>query len=121
MNKADAEEVRAQFVDSFNEDAALEFFTAEELKASQISLSCIEAWLVDEISDYSMEVSHDLYDEENKCLVRCFWFSKGMEDTYICMTDQSFIKAISPDFPMDLLVQVATAIGNMRQAIDDGE
>tara|TARA_B100000003_G_scaffold129839_1_gene116395 strand:+ start:180 stop:602 length:423 start_codon:yes stop_codon:yes gene_type:complete len=126
MEKALADELKAEFISSdieaANQSNALDFMSEEELEGELEMLNCFETWLEAFISDFALDCSHTLIDEDDKEMVRSYWFSKGMEDTFVCINPRFQIKGFDPDIPLPLLSQVAEHLDKLQTMLtSDGE
>ena len=123
MEKAYADEMKAEFVSSekeaSNKKSALEFMSEEELEDVLEILQRFGDWLEEYISDYALDCSHTLIDEESEDIVRTYWFSKGMEDTFVVLNPSFQIKGFDPDIPLPLLAQVAESIERLRTMLTE--
>ena len=121
MEKALADELKAEFISSEIEEAnyasALNFVSEEELEDELEILNCFETWLEAFISDYALDCSHSLINEEEEEMVRSYWFSRGMEDTFVVLNPSFQIKGFDPDIPLPLLSQIADQIENLRTMV----
>ena len=126
MEKALADELKAEFISSdieaANQSNALDLMSAEELEGELELLNCVETWLEVFIADYALDCSHTLIDEDEKEMVRAYWFSKGMEDTFVCINPRFQIKGFDADIPLLLLSQVAEHLEKLRTMLtSEGE
>jgi len=130
MEKAYADEMKAEFVSSekeaSNKKSALEFMSEEELEDALEILQRFGDWLEEYISDYALDCSHTLIDEESEDIVRTYWFSKGMEDTFVVLNASFQIRGFDPDIPLPLLAQVAEGLDELKTKVleiiaDEGE
>ena len=118
MEKALADELKAEFISSdieaANQSNALDLMSEEELEDELEILNCFETWLEVFISDFALDCSHTLIDEDEKEMVRAYWFSKGMEDTFVCINPRFQIKGFDSDIPLLLLSQVAEHLDKLQ-------
>lgn len=115
MKKEDADLVKAEYSESTCSELVLEFMEKEDVQKNEFVLDFLETHLQASISDYSLDDTCTLIDDENCCLVRTYWFSKGMIDTFICINPDGQIAGMDPEIPMRLLAQVATELGHLLQ------
>ena len=115
MRKEEADVLKKEFNAETASTDVLEFMSSNDLSETESLLEFLERYLQAAITNYSLDEAYDLFDTENEELVRTLWFSRGMEDTFICLTPNGSIKAIDPDFPMELLANVATALAALNQ------
>ena len=113
MRKEDADLLKAEYADGTSPAQVLEFMEEEDVQEDEFVLDFLEEYLGVNISDYSLDESCTLLDDDNCCLVRTYWFSKGMIDTFICINPDGQIAGMDPEIPMRLLSQVANELGNL--------
>ena len=130
MEKACADEMKAEFISSeteaLNQKSTLEFMSEEELEDALEILQRFGDWLEEHISDYALDCSHTLIDEEREEMVRTYWFSKGMEDTFVVLNASFQIRGFDPDIPLPLLAQVVQGLDELKTKVfeiiaDEGE
>ena len=73
-------------------------------------LKTIQTALEQGISDYAIDLTHDLLDDETPQIVRAFWFSKGMRDYYFCIDGTGMIREVEQAMPNHLLDQIISAL-----------
>ena len=115
MRKEEADVLKKEFNEDTTEADALDFMSSEVLEESQIVLEFLESYLGTAITDYCLDESYDLVDTDQGDLVRTLWFSRGMEDTFVCVTPDGGIKAMDPEITMGFLANVATALDELRE------
>ena len=115
MRKEEADVLKREFNAETASADALEFMSSDTLAESEQVLEFLEKYLGTVITDYSLDESHDLLDTDQGDLVRTLWFSRGMEDTFVCVTPDGGIKAMDPEIPLCFLAQVATALDELRE------
>ena len=93
----------------------LEFMSSDTLAESEQVLEFLEKYLGTAITDYCLDESYDLLDTDQGDLVRTLWFSRGMEDTFVCVTPDGGIKAMDPVIPMGFLSNIAKALDELRE------
>ena len=118
MRKEEADVLKQGFRDTESTASALDFMSPELLEETEQVLDFLERYLGVLITDYSLDESHDLLDTEQGDLIRTLWFYRGMEDTFLCLTADGWIKAMDPEMPMGLLAKVATALEQLE--VSDG-
>ena len=116
MRKQKADALKQEFSGDNDQADALDFMSPELLKESEQILDFLEQYLGSEITDYCLDLSHDLLDTEQGDLVRTLWFSRGMEDTFLCLTPGGWIQAMDPEMPMGLLANVANALEQLEES-----
>ena len=110
MKKTSADKIKRHFNISHHYQEAYKFFAQEELNNFLKLLSDIQYALENSISDYSLEISHDLLDDKTPQIVRVFWLSKGMRDYYLCIDGTGLIRAVDPEAPDGLFDQMMSAL-----------
>ena len=115
MRKQEADAIKEEFIGDLDHKDALRLMSEEELEDSLSILNLIEHWLGASINDYSLDVSHDLLDTEEERLIRTFWFSKGLEDSFVSVSPSGTIAALDADIPMLLLAQVAQSLHDLME------
>ena len=115
MRKEEADVLKQEFSTGTSHADALEFMSSEVLEESTQVLDFLEKYLGTAITDFCLDDSHDLLDVDQGDLVRTLWFSRGMEDTFICVTPDGGIKAMDPEIPMKFLANVATALDELTE------
>ena len=115
MRKEEADVLKKEFNEGTTKADALDFMSSEVLEESHLVLEFLEKYLGTAITDYCLDESYDLLDTEEGEVVRTLWFSRGMEDTFICVTPDGGIKAMDTEIPMGFLANVATALDELRE------
>lgn len=118
MRKEEADVLKQGYREAEPTASALDFMGSELLEETQQVLDFLERYLGVLITDYSLDESHDLLDTEQGDLIRTLWFSRGMEDTFLCLTADGWIKAMDPEMPMGLLAKVATALEQLEEQLE---
>jgi hypothetical protein len=115
MNKKNADKVKSKFSIEHQYQEALEYLTPKKLENALSVLNAIQKALEKGISDFAIDLTHDLLDDETPQIVRTFWFSRGMRDYYFCIDGTGMIRAIEQEMPNHLLDQILSAL----DSIDD--
>ncbi|MCP9878152.1 hypothetical protein [Cyanobium sp. A2C-AMD] len=118
MNKKNADKVKRKFSIEHQYQEALEHLTREQLDSALKTLNTIQAALEEQISDYAIDLIHDLLDDETPQIVRTFWFSKGMTDYYFCIDGTGMIRAMEQAMPYHLLDQIMGALDSIDERGD---
>lgn len=118
MRKEEADVLKQGYREAEPTASALDFMGSELLEETQQVLDFLERYLGVLITDYSLDESHDLLDTEQGDLIRTLWFSRGMEDTFLCLTADGWIKAMDPEMPFGLLAKVATALEQLEEQLE---
>ena len=115
MNKKNADKVKSKFSIEHQYQEALGHLTPEELDSALTTLNTIQAALEHRISDYAIDLTHDLLDDETPQIVRTFWFSKGMWDYYFCIDGTGMIRAMDQLIPNHLFDQIMSALDSIDE------
>ena len=115
MKKKNADKVKIKFSVEHQYQEALRHLTPEELDSALTTLNTIQAALGHGISDYAIELTHDLLDDEKPQIVRTFWFSKGIRDYYFCIDGTGMIRAVEQAMPNHLLDQIMSALDSIGE------
>lgn len=122
MRKEEADLIKAEFYQEEAEDelkvTCLGFMSEEDMQGALAHLDCFGIWLENCISDFSLDCSHTLVDTEDEDLVRTYWFSKGMQDTFICLNPTFQIRGFDPEIPLQLIAQVADCLATVKEEIE---
>jgi hypothetical protein len=106
MNKEQATELQQQFNIPHQYQTAVELIGERDLQKTLDLLDQIQISLEKSISDYALDLVHDLLDDETPQIVRVYWFSKGMRDYYLCIDGNGLIRALDRQMPDRLFDQV---------------
>ena len=110
MKKQNADIVKTKFSIEHQYEDALAYLTLEELITTLNCLDGVQATLEQQISDYALDLFHDILDDETPQIVRTFWFSKGMADYYLCVDGSGLIRLVDDEMPEQLIDQVLGAL-----------
>jgi hypothetical protein len=116
MNKSDATAVQTKFSEPHQYEEALSFFSLEELQKFLNLLNNLQVVLASEIADYSLDLVHDLLDDETPQIVRTYWFSRGMWDYYLCIDGTGMVRMLDSEMPTRLLNQIITILNAFQNA-----
>ena len=106
MNKKNADKVKSKFSIEHQYQEALEHLTPDQLDNALSVLNAIQKALEEGISDFAIDLTHDLLDDETPQIVRTFWFSKGLNDYYLCIDGTELIRAVEDKMPNRLFDQI---------------
>lgn len=106
MNQSDAKEVQDKFTKPHQYEEALQLFSKEQLQTFLSALDAFETLLSSSITDYSLDLVHDLLDDETPQIVRTYWFSRGMRDYYLCIDGTGMVRMLDPEMPTRLFNQI---------------
>ena len=84
--------------------------SAEDIEIAQKILLAIEDLFLENIADWSFEVSFFLYDEEEDLIYRFFNFSKGTTSCYLVINSEPQIELISNQFDNKLLLHISNIV-----------
>lgn len=110
MKKRIADTLKAKFKIEQQYQDALKLLTPGLLDDALTLLSAIQDALETSISDYALDLTHDLLDDETPQIVRTFWFSKGLRDYYLCIDGTGLIRAIEDKMPDQLFDQIMSTL-----------
>jgi hypothetical protein len=110
MRKESADTLKTKFAIKHQYEDALNLLTSEQIQDALKLLDSIQDALEISISDYALDLTHDLLDDETPQIVRTFWFSKGLKDYYLCIDGTGLIRAIEGKMPDQLFDQIMSAL-----------
>ena len=84
--------------------------TAEDIEVAQNILLSIEDLILENIADWSLEESFNLYDEDQDLIYRFFNFSKGTTSCFLVINSEPQIELISNDFDNQLLLHISNIL-----------
>ena len=84
--------------------------TAEDIEIAQKILLAIEDMFLENIADWSLEESFNLYDEKEDLIYRFFNFSKGMTKNYLVINSEPQIELISNEMDNQLLLHISNIL-----------
>ena len=85
-----------------NENCCLDFF--------QYSLE-------QDISNYEIISSENVYDDETDIVYRGYTFNRGNEDYKIAISPSGLIKCVSPDIPNFLIIDIANSLISLLNSL----
>jgi hypothetical protein len=106
MSQTDAKDVQDKFSAPHQYQEALQFFSQEQLKTFLNLLDTLQDLLSSNIADYSLDLVHDLLDDETPQIVRTYWFSRGMRDYYLCIDGTGLVRMLDPEMPTRLFNEI---------------
>jgi hypothetical protein len=115
MNKKNADKIKTKFSIQHQYQEALEHLTPKQLENALSVLNVVQAALEQSISDYAIDLTHDLLDDETPQIVRTFWFSRGMRDYYFCIDGTGIIRAMDQSMPNHLFDQILSALDSIDE------
>ena len=110
MRKKSADTLKSKFAIKHQYEDALKLLTSEQVEGALTLLDSIQEVLEISISDYALDLTHDLLDDETPQIVRTFWFSKGLRDYYLCIDGTGLIRAVEDKMPDQLFDQIMSAL-----------
>jgi hypothetical protein len=95
--------------------------TEAEKRSFAEMLDVLQAILEEEITNYSLEFTEDVNDEENDWISRVLWFSRGNKEFFVVLTPYGEILASHKRIPRELLAQIANSINGFiyESLLDD--
>jgi len=99
MKKNNADALKTKYAIEHQYEDALKLITPGQLDDALTLLGAIQDALETSISDYALDLTHDLLDDETPQIVRTFWFSKGLRDFCLCIDGTGLIRAIEDKMP----------------------
>jgi Ni,Fe-hydrogenase III large subunit len=93
--------------------------THQEQEDDIINLNVIQDVLEEDISAYALLNPENLYDEENRQIIRKLEFSRGLKTHLIVIAPDGFIRHISIKFPSILLQEIHNALLGIEILYDD--
>ena len=84
--------------------------SAEDIEIAQKILLAIEDLFLENIADWSLEESFNLYDEAEDLIYRFFNFSKGITSCYLVINSEPQIELISNDLDNQLLLHISNIL-----------
>ena len=118
MRKDIADEIKTECDTRGDYSKCLNHMSQESLDTYLDNLDFIESIFDKEVTDYAIDFTHDVLDELTNGLVRVFWFSRGMEDFYLCIDGRGIIRSYGDDFPNQLLLRLVALVADIHQALD---
>jgi hypothetical protein len=110
MDKDHAAKLQQQCNIPHQYQAAVELIGERDLQKSLDLLDQIQNSLEQSISDYALDLVHDLLDDETPQIVRVYWFGKGMRNYYLCIDGTGLIRALDRQMPDRLFDQVVSTL-----------
>jgi hypothetical protein len=83
--------------------------TTAEQETQKELLNILQGQLEEFISNYALDQTEDLNDEEYDQVVRAMYFSRGDKDYWVVMTPYGQIRSASKSSPKDLIIQIGNA------------
>ena len=84
--------------------------TAEDIEVAQNILLAIEDLILENIADWSLEESFNLYDEDQDLIYRFFNFSKGTTSCFLVINSEPQIELISKEMDNKLLLHISNIL-----------
>ena len=102
-----------------NEDGTeknpLDFMSQQDFENDFECLEIIKDWLDEGIPNYSLDTTHDLIDEEEQKIIRVFWFSRGLTDTFICLDSGGNITGFDSEISYELLSELCLSLNQLKK------
>jgi hypothetical protein len=83
--------------------------TSTEREIQKELLSILQEQFEELISNYALDQTEDLNDEEYDQVVRTMYFSRGDKEHWVVMTPYGQIRSTSKSSPKDLIIQISNA------------
>jgi hypothetical protein len=83
--------------------------TSTEREIQKELLSILQEQFEELISNYALDQTEDLNDEEYDQVVRTMYFSRGDKEHWVVMTPCGQIRSTSKSSPKDLIIQISNA------------
>ena len=106
MNQNAAKKIQDKFSEPHQYERALLLFSKVQLQTFLNLLKNLEVLLSSNIADYSLDLVHDLLDDETPQIVRTYWFSRGWRDYYLCIDGTGMVRMLDPEIPTRLFDQI---------------
>jgi len=103
MKKEEADQIKKEYGDNQSYAVALDFMSQEKLDEQLAILDLLDWVVAQELPEYALDTTHDLIDTDESIIVRSFWFSKGMNDYYLCINGKGEVVGYDPEIPSRLL------------------
>jgi hemolysin-activating ACP:hemolysin acyltransferase len=84
--------------------------TIDEESYYKESLSHLESILESNISNYALDDSEELYDEDNDLSLRALKWSRGDKEWYVVITPFGQIRSAHKDAPHNLIIQISNTL-----------
>mgnify|MGYP007000181505 CR=1 len=84
--------------------------TAEDIEIAQKILLALEDMMMENIADWSLEESFNLYDDEADIINRFFNFSKGTTSCYLVINSEPQIELINKEMDNHLLLHISNIL-----------
>ena len=110
MWKHRADQLKQEYSTDHQYQAATEFFDDQELNRHLDLLTTIGDTLEQAICDYALDFTHDLLDPETPQIVRVYWFSKGLNDYYLCIDGSGLVRDVDEEMPSRLFRQIKVVL-----------
>ena len=118
VRKDSADEIKVECDNAGDYSRCLQYMSQESLDSYLDNLDFIESIFDKEVTDYAIDFTHDVVDDVTYGLVRVFWFSRGMEDFYLCIDGNGIIRSYGDDFPNQLLLRIVALVAEIHQVLD---
>jgi hypothetical protein len=95
--------------------------TEAEKRSFVEMLDVLQSILEAEITNYSLDSTEDLNDEENDWVSRVLWFSRGGKEFFVVLTPYGEIRASHKRIPRELLIQITNNVNGFiyESLLDD--
>lgn len=110
MRRESADKIKSLYATKHHYESALILMSPQQLEDALKLLDAIQNAFERSISDFCLDLAHDLLDDQTPQIVRSFWFSKGINDYYLCIDGTGLIRALSDRMPNRLFDQISKAL-----------
>ena len=109
MDQQTAAEIQERYSETNYLDA-LSLMKAGQVLRDLATLETFQAAMEAQIADFALDHHTDLLDDENRCIVRTYWFSQGIQEHFVILNPIGEILGNSKEIPTDLIWQVMLAV-----------
>ena len=92
------------------EDKMLEELTDQQEKDQTLILDLLERIIENEVSDWAIDKTETLWDDDEDELLRVFHFSKGLTEDFIVIDAEGRLSAVSGDCDLVLLTTISNIL-----------
>ena len=109
MDQQTAADIKERYSETNYLDA-LSLMQAGQILKDLVVLEAFQAAMEASIADFALDHHTDLLDDENRCIVRTYWFSRGIQEHFVVLNPKGEILGNSKEIPIDLIWQVMLAV-----------
>ena len=93
------------------------YFMRDINEIENTCLDYIQENLEEDISNYEIISSENLYDDETDIVYRGYTFNRGNEEYKIAISPSGVIKCVSPDIPNFLIIDIANSLISLLNSL----